>query len=674
MTLKTLIVFSLVPLAALAQSAAPSSGVDLSAIDKSVNPCSDFYLYACGTWNKNNAIPPEYSSWGRFNELAERNQEELRQVAEDAAKNQSRSPLDQKVGAFYSSCMDEAAVEQAGFTPIKPQLSEVTSITSKAALPAVVADFHNRGITTFFRFSATPDPDDSHVNIADMDQGGLGLPERDFYTRSGARDIELRKKYEQHIGHMLQLIGEPTDKAAADAAAILAFETELAKASLDRVSRRNPHLLVHKMSPADFEKLSPSFDFATYFKDRGTPAFSIVNVSVPEFVKGLNAAIDSASLNTLKAYLAFHLVSTDAPLLSKPFVDENFDFYTKTLSGATVIQPRWKRCVALTDRELGEALGQKFVEKYFGQVGKQKTLEMVGMIERAMATDIDSLSWMSDETKKQALKKLKGVTNKIGYPEHYRDYSTVTVADGDLVGNSTRAREFELKRRLNLIGKPVDRSEWGMSPPTVNAYYNPSENNINFPAGILQPPFFKADADAAVNFGGIGAVVGHELTHGFDDQGRQFDDDGNLRDWWKAQDAAEFKKRVDCLVKEYSSFTPLPDEHINGELTLGENGADNAGLRLAYMSLLSSIDAHTVSAAAIDGYTPQQRFFLGFGQIWCLNWREPALRVRLKTDPHSPGEYRVNGTVRNMPEFSEAFGCKQGDAMFADPGQACRVW
>jgi putative endopeptidase len=659
---------------AVAQPTVAASGVDLTAINKSINPCTDFYQYACGTWNKNNPIPPEYPAWGRFNELSDRNQEELRQVAEDAAKNQSRSALDQKVGAFYSSCMDEAAVDKAGFTPLNPLLGRIDAITSKEALLALVAGFHNRGVAVLFRFSASPDPDNSRVNIADMDQGGLGLPERDFYLRTDARSVELRQKYQKHIDRILQLVGDPADKAAAHAAAVLAFETELAKASLDRVSRRNPHLLVHKMAVADFEKLLPAFDFAAYVKERGAPSFSTLNVSVPDFIKGLNAAIESASLDTLKAYVAWHLLHTDAPLLSKPFVDENFDFYTKTLTGAQVLQPRWKRCVALTDRDLGEALGQKFVEKYFGQVGKQKTLEMVGLIERAMATDIDSLTWMSDETKRQALVKLKGVTNKIGYPEHYRNYAKVTVEDGDLLGNSTRAREFDVKRRLSLIGQPVDRDDWSMSPPTVNAYYNPSENNINFPAGILQPPFFTASADMAVNFGGIGAVVGHELTHGFDDQGRQFDDDGNLRDWWKAEDAAEFKKRADCLVKEYSSFAPLPDQHIKGELTLGENGADNAGMHLAYMALMTSIEAHTVSAASLDGYTPQQRFFLGFGQIWCGNMREPALRVRLQTDPHSPGEFRVNGTVRNMPEFSDAFGCKQGDPMFAEPDKACRVW
>ncbi len=657
-----------------ATSAPPSSGIDLKAIDKSVSPCVDFYQYACGAWARNNPIPPEFASWGRFQELADRNQAELREVAEDAASNVSRSPLDQKVGVFYSTCMDEAAADKAGAAPIQPELERIREISQKSDLPAEVARLHNQGVGVLFRFGPEADPDNSGVNMADIDQGGLGLPERDFYFRTDPKSVELRAKYQAHLSRLLQLPGEPAAKADANAAAILEFETALAKASLDNVSRRNPHLLVHKMPVADFTKLAPGFDFNDYLKARGTPPFTIINVSTPDFLKGLNAALDSTSLDVIKVYLAAHYISANAPLLSQAFVDEDFSFNDQTLTGAKVLRPRWKRCITLTDRSLGEALGEKFVERYFGEVGKQKTLEMVGLIERAMATDIDSLTWMSDATKQQALVKLKEVTNKIGYPEKWRDYSSVQVVAGDLVGNADRAREFEVKRRLDKIGQPVDRLEWGMTPPTVNAYYSPQQNNINFPAGILQPPFFTASADMAVNFGGIGAVVGHELTHGFDDQGSQFDGNGNLRDWWTPQDAAAFKQRVDCISNEYSGFAPLPDVHINGKLTLGENGADNAGMRLAYMALMTSLANNTVSSKSLDGYTPQQRFFLGFGQIWCLNMREEALRVQLRTNPHSPGPYRVNGTVENMPEFSTAFGCKQGDPMFADPAKACRVW
>jgi len=657
-----------------ATNTTPSSGIDLKAIDNQVSPCVDFYQYACGAWTKNNPIPPEFSSWGRFQELADRNQAELREVAEDAGRNLSRSPLDQKVGVFYSTCMDEAAADKAGVTPIQPGLERIAKISEKGDLPAEIARLHNQGVAVLFRFGPDADPDNSRMNIADIDQGGLGLPERDFYFRTDPKSVELRAKYQAHISRLLQLAGEPAATADSNAAAILEFETALAKSSLDVVSRRNPHLLVHKMPMAEFTKLAPSFDFEGYLKARGTPAFPIINVSTPDFLKGLNATLDSTALDVIKAYLAFHYISANAPLLSKAFVEEDFSFSGQTLTGAKVIRPRWKRCITLTDRELGEALGEKFVQKYFSEVGKQKTLEMVGLIERAMATDIDSLTWMSDATKQQALAKLKEVTNKIAYPEKWRDYSSVKIVAGDLTGNAARAREFEVKRRLNKIGQPVDRLEWGMTPPTVNAYYSPEQNNINFPAGILQPPFFMASADMAVNFGGIGAVVGHELTHGFDDEGRQYDGDGNLREWWTPQDAAAFKQRVDCISDEYSGFAPLPDVHINGKLTLGENGADNAGMRLAYMALMTSLEKNAVSSERLDGYTPQQRFFLGFGQIWCLNVREESLRVSLRTNPHSPGPYRVNGTVQNMPEFSTAFGCKQGDPMFADPAKACRVW
>ncbi len=660
--------------AADSASTTPPSGIDLKAIDKAISPCVDFYQYACGAWVKSNPIPPEFASWGRFQELADRNQAELRDVAEDASRNVSRSRLDQKLGVFYSTCMDETAVDKAGATPIQPGLERIAQITKKSDLPAEVAHLHSQGVGVLFRFGAEADPDNSRLNIADIDQGGLGLPERDFYFRTDPKSVELRMKYQAHISRLLQLAGEPAGKADADAASILEFETALAKVSLDNVSRRNPHLLVHKMPVAEFAKLTPGFDFNDYLKARGAPAFPIINVSTPDFLTGLNSTLDSTSLDVIKAYLAAHYISANASLLSKPFVDEDFSFNGEVLTGAKVLRPRWKRCIVLTDRSLGEALGEKFVQKYFGEVGKQKTLEMVGLVERAMATDIDSLTWMSDATKQQALVKLKEVTNKIGYPEKWRDYSSVKVVPGELVANADRAREFEVKRRLDKIGQPVDRLEWGMTPPTVNAYYSPNQNNINFPAGILQPPFFTASADMAVNFGGIGAVVGHELTHGFDDQGRQFDGDGNLREWWTPQDAAAFKERVDCISNEYSAFAPLPDVHINGKLTLGENGADNAGMRLAYMALMTSLEKNTVSSASLDGFTPQQRFFLGFGQIWCNNMRDEALRVQLRTNPHSPGPYRVNGTVQNMPEFSAAFGCKQGDPMFADPAKACRVW
>ena len=653
----------------LAQSA-PSGGVDLDAMDRTVNPCQDFYKFACGNWMKENPIPAQYAVWGRFQELANHNQEVLRQILEDSAKHQDRSPIDQKIGAFYGSCMDEAAAEKKGDKPLLPEIDRIREMKNKSDLAAVVAGLHHQGVTVLFTFDSSPDPDKSTVEIADADQGGLGLPDRSYYLE--AKDEQTRKKYVENVSKTFQLLGDSASTADAKANAILTLETTLAKACLDRVSRRNPHLTRHKMSLADFEALTAAFDFKQYLADRQAPEFSSMNVAVPDFFKALNTAIQNTSLDDLKSYLIWHYVSTYAPWLSKQFVDLNFDLYGQYLTGAKELLPRWKRCVQLTDSNLGEALGQKYVEKAFAGQSKEKTQQLVNIIETEMETDIKSLTWMSDATKQQALAKLHGVTNKIGYPEKWRDYSSVQVVDGDLIGDAERAREFEVHRNLQKIGQPVDRSEFGMTPSTVNAYYSPPENNINFPAGILQPPFYTSTADMAVNFGGIGAVIGHELTHGFDDHGRQFDADGNLRDWWTSQDAAEFKKRVDCIANEYSSFSPVEGENINGRLTLGENGADNAGIRLAYMALLGGLENGSVDKNTLDGFTPQQRFFLGYAQIWCQNQRPESLRTTLRNNPHSPGEFRVIGVVENMPEFAKAFGCSEGQPMVAANG--CRVW
>ncbi len=653
-----------------AQTSSPQGGVDLQAIDKSVDPCQDFYKYACGSWMKANPIPPQYSSWGRFQELANRNQDVLHEILEDSAKHQDRSPLDQKIGAFYASCMDEAAVDKAGDTPIKPGIDRIRGLKDKAALAAEVARLHDQGVGVLFGFRAGPDPDKATMTIADVDQGGLGLPDKSYYLE--AKDEKTRQKYIEHVSRMLQLIGDSPADADARAKAIMSFETALAKASLDRVARRDPNLTHHKMTVSEFEALTPNFNFKQYFSDRGAPAFGTLNVAVPDYFKSLNDTLASTSLDDLKSYMVWHYVSASAPLLSKPFVDEAFDFNQRFMTGAQELQPRWKRCVQLTDRSLGDALGQKYVAKAFAGQSKEKTQQLVNIIEKNMETDIDSLTWMSDATKQQAIAKLKGVTNKIGYPEKWKDYATVKVADGDLVGDARRAREYEIHRQLEKIGKPVDRSEFNMTPATVNAYYSPLENNINFPAGILQPPFYTNTADMAVNYGGIGAVIGHELTHGFDDQGRRYDADGNLRDWWTAQDATEFKKRVDCIVNEYSNFSPVEGANVNGRLTLGENGADNAGIRLAFMALLGGLENGTVDKDKIDGYTPQQRFFLGYAQIWCANERPEALRTSVRTNPHSPGEFRVIGVVQNMPEFAQAFGCSAGQPMVAANG--CRVW
>ena len=646
------------------------SGIDVKAIDTTADPCKDFFQYACGAWIKANPIPPQYSRWGRFNELQDRNQEVLRQVLEDSAAHLDRSQADQKIGAMYASCMNETAVDKAGFTPIKPGLEQIAGLKDKAEIGAEIGRLHDEGVGVLFSFGARPDPDKSTVNISNAGQGGLGLPDKSYYASE--KDAPTRAKYVEHISHMFQLIGLTEGQGEAKARAVMALETSLAKVSMDRVDMRNPDNTHHKMSLEQWEALTPEFNFKSYLAARKTPAFQNLNVSQPDFFKEMNVILAATSPDDLKSYLTWHYVSANASLLSKAFVDENFDFYTRFLTGAKELQPRWKRCVQLTDRSLGDALGQKYVEKAFGSGAKEKTQQLVTVIEKQMAVDIDSLTWMSAATKEQALEKLKGVTNKIGYPEKWKTYQSVTIKDGDLVGDAERARAAEISRNLHKIGQAVDRKEFNMTPPTVNAYYNPLENNINFPAGILQPPFYNNAADMAVNFGGIGAVIGHELTHGFDDQGRRYDADGNLRDWWTQQDAAEFKKRADCIVDEYSKFSPVEGATVNGRLTLGENGADNAGIRLAYMALLGGLENGSVSSAKIDGYTPQQRFFLGFAQIWCANERPEALKQLVRTDPHSPGQFRVLGTLQNQPEFGKAFGCSAGSPMIAANG--CRVW
>jgi len=647
-----------------------ASGVDLQAIDKSANPCQNFYLYACGNWMKSNPIPAEYSRWGRFDELGERNEKILKEILEDSAQHQDRSPLDQKIGAFYSSCMSEAAIDKSGNEPVKTGLERIRAMQSKDALPAEVAWLQARDVNVFFAFGSSTDADNSKMTIADVDQGGLGLPDRSYYL--DAKDEETRNKYREHVARMFELIGDSKETAAQRANAVLAIETALAKVSLDRVSRRNPQLTHHKMTLADFSGLDPHFDFKRYFAGTSAPQFDSLNVSVPDFFKGLDQVVSSESLDDLKSYLTWHYISAFAPYLSKPFVEENFDFYQRFLAGTKELAPRWKRCVRYTDRSLGDALGQKYVARAFAGQSKEKTQELVSIIEKKMAADIDALPWMSAATKQQALAKLKGVTNKIGYPEKWKDYSSVHVAGGNLVANVAGAREYENRRDRHKIGKPVDRTEFYMTAPTVNAYYNPLENNINFPAGILQPPFYQSGADMAVNFGGVGAVIGHELTHGFDDQGRQFDADGNLRDWWTKQDDEEFRKRADCIANEYSQFSPVEGVKLNGRLTLGENGADNAGVRLAFMALLGGLEDGSISKENLDGYTPQQRFFLGYAQIWCQNQRPESLRNSVRTNPHSPGEFRVNGVLQNVPEFSSAFGCSAGQAMVS--ANACRVW
>ena len=671
--MRLLLLLSLFAISALGQQNPAQAGLGFSTanMDTTVNPCVDFYQYACGTWMADNPIPADESRWGIFDELADRNRAILRAILEKAAVDDpNRSAVEQKIGDFYASCMDETTIDQLGVKPLAPELGRIDAISSKNEIVGELVRLHPLGVGVLFRFSSSPDAKNSTQMIADADQGGLGLPDRDYYLKQDPKSVKLREEYVAHVQKILELAGEPAARAAGDAQAVLRIETDLAKGSLSRVARRDPTQTYHKMSVQELAALTPAIDWPKYFSGLGTPAFTSLNVAVPDFFKVVNTVLKDTSLADLKTYLRWHLLHAEATLLAQPFLDENFSFYGRTLTGATQLQPRWKRCVEATDDDLGFALGQKYVEQNFPPAAKARVLGMVHEIENMLGQDIQSLDWMTPATKQQALIKLRAVTNKIGYPSKWRDYSSVKIVRGEAVGNDERATEFEVHRALNKIGTPVDRGEWTMTPPTVNAYYSPLQNNINFPAGILQPPFFDNHMDAAVNYGAIGSVMGHELTHGFDDQGRQFDAEGNLHNWWTPQDAAEFEKRAECFIKEYSAFTPVDGVHLNGKLTLGENTADNGGVHLSFMALMKSLDGKP--QPKIGGLTPQQRFFLGYSQVWCQNVRPEAARLRAQIDPHSDGRDRVNGVLGNMPEFRAAFACHEGQPMVHAP--SCRVW
>jgi putative endopeptidase len=644
---------------------------DVKLVDHSVDPCQNFYQFACGNWIKNNPIPADQARWGRFSELEEHNREILHQILEEAARpDPGRDAVTQKIGDYYAACMDVNAIDAQGLKPLEPVLERIRNLKDKAQLAAEIARLHDRGISALFDFGSGQDFKNSKEVIAQLDQGGLGLPDRDYYLKTDAKSVEIRDKYLAHVQRMFELAGYPPDRAKAAAATVMRLETELAKASLDLVSQRDPEKVYHKMSKQELEGLGSGFQWNAYFRDSGVPTFENLNVSWPDFIKGMDAEVQNTPLDDWKTYLTWHVLHSEARILPTPFTEENFNFYGKTLTGATQMRPRWKRCVDFTDSQLGEALGQKYVERTFGAEGKARTLQMVHALEKALGEDIQDLSWMSPATKQQALIKLHAITNKIGYPDKWRDYSSVVIKRGDALGNDDRAAAFEVHRQLQKIGKPVDRDEWEMTPPTVNAYYDPLMNNINFPAGILQPPFFDKKMDNAVNYGGIGMVIGHELTHGFDDEGRQFDAQGNLHDWWTPEDAKRFNEREACIDKEYSAFTVAPGVHVNGKLTLGENTADNGGVRVS-LKALHNTDAGKPQPD-INGFTPDQRFFLSFGQVWCANERPEALRLQVQTNPHSPAEFRVNGVVQNMPEFQKAFSCKAGSPMVS--ADACHVW
>jgi len=670
------------PLTAQTQSPAASAkisalppGLDTRFIDTTADPCVDFAQYACGNFAKVYPIPNDRSSYGTLAFVSEHTESVLHAMLEAAAAGGAeRTPNEQKIGDFYASCTAADAIDRNDLNPLRAELDRITALNGKDELPELLAHYQLINDNAWFNFGEQQDFKDARKQIAVVDQGGLGLPERDYYFRTGDVAEKTRTQYVQHITNILKLMGEPETRAASDAQKIMQLETALAKVSMDITSQRDPKNIYHPMPVSQLATLAPGIAWDRFLKASGAPPISELNVANPDFFKGMNALLASTDLETLKTYLRWQLVhNTYSLVLPKVFDDEIFDFYRRKLAGQPEQRARWKRCVQLTDGALGEALGQVYVAREFPPSSKQATLQMVHDIEAAMNQEIDTLTWMSTATKAKAKEKLRAVADKIGYPDHWRDYSKLTIVRGDAFGNAQRAVEFENRRELAKIGQPVDRGDWGTSPATVNAYYNASMNDINFPAAILQPPLYDPHSTDAENYGHIGGVVGHELTHGFDDQGRQFDAYGNLDDWWTPEDAKKFDEMTDCEVKEYSNFVAVDDVKVNGKLTLGENTADNGGLRLAFIAFLADARRKNIDLTQKqDGYTPLQQFFLGHGQTWCGSTRPEQLRLQAQTDPHSPRQFRINGVVQNMPEFGQAFGCKPGQPMM--PTNACHVW
>jgi putative endopeptidase len=648
-------------------------GFDTANLDKTCEPCKDFNQFANGGWIKNNPIPAAYPSWGTFNELADRNTEALHKVLEEAAKNTkaAKGSIDQKIGDYYASCMDESGIETAGLTAIQPELAKIEKVRDVHSLQAEVAHLHTIGVRPMFRFGSEQDARDSRQVIGAAGQGGLGLPDRDYYVKDDARSKGIRDSYVQHVAKMFELMGDDSAKAAAEAKTVMEIETALAQGSMTRVQQRDPEAIYHRTTQAALKEMTPNISWSDYLKAIGARGVGDINVAQPDFFKKLNSMMVSTPIGDWKTYLRWHLINSSAASLSSKFVDEDFNFKGKTLTGTKENQPRWKRCVGATDRALGEAVGQAYVKENFTPEAKARAVAMVQNLVTALKTDLTTLSWMGDTTRKQAIGKLDAFMRKIGYPDTWRNYSALQVDRGLYVNNRFRANEFDYARDLNKIGKPVDRAEWGMTPPTVNAYYNPAMNEIVFPAGILQPPFFDPKADDAVNYGAIGAVIGHEMTHGFDDEGAKYDAEGNLKNWWSAEDLKNFEGRAQCVVNQFDSFEVQDGLHENGKLVSGESIADLGGLTIAYAAFEKSMEGKP-HPAAIEGFTPEQRFFLGYAHVWAGNARPEYERLLVTVDPHPLARFRVNGPLSNMPAFKQAFGCKNGEAMVRE--DACQIW
>jgi putative endopeptidase len=648
---------------------------DPSLIDASVDPCDNFYQFSCKGWLKRNPLPADQTTYGRFTELDELNRLHLKQILEEVSSNSgTRGPSEQKIGDEYASCMDLDAINQKGIASLQPELDRIAAVRNKSELPALLAYLHSIGVNAFFAMGSSPDYADSASVIASYSAGGLGLPERDYYTRTDAKSVEQRQQYLAHVQKIFELAGEPSAKAAKDAQTVLGIETRLAKVSLTITEQRDPQNLNHPTTIAALDKDLTHFALTTYATAGHSPASGKINDTEPGFFAGFNTVLADTPLDQIKAYLRWHLLHSFAGTsLPQTFDQETWNFYAHTLNGAQQQQERWKRCTARVDSEMGEALGQVYVARYFPPTEKQRTLALTLAIEHAMDKDIEALDWMSPETKVRAKEKLHGVMNKIGYPDKWRDYSSLVIVRGDALGNQIRVRQFDHARDLAKIGKPVDKGEWDMTPPTVNAYYDPQQNNVNFPAGYLQPPFFSGKEDDAANYGDMGSTIGHELTHGFDDEGRQFDSTGNLKDWWTKDDELKFTDRADCMVKQYDAIESVPGVHLNGKLTLGENLADLGGLWLAWLAWLDKAhEAHLDMAAKTDGYTPEQRFWVAYAQQWCTQTRPEQLRTAAQTDPHAPDEYRANAILQDLPEFAKSFSCKQPQKMVS--AKPCRVW